>query len=83
MARTARFSLQLTEEEDLKKKSQMISWIAEGEEIEKIDVTKSVERKIKDKICSDFQESLSVDGISFKRVYTITGGKLDDLVCKV
>jgi hypothetical protein len=54
MARTARFSLQLTEEEDLKKKSQMISWIAEGEEIEKIDVTKSVERKIKDKICSDF-----------------------------
>jgi hypothetical protein len=53
MARTARFSLQLTEEEDLLKKSQMISWIAEGQEVE-IDVTKSIERNRKNKICSDF-----------------------------
>ena len=53
LARTARFSLQLTEEEDFMEKSQMISWIAEAEEVE-INVSKSVERKIKDKICSDF-----------------------------
>jgi hypothetical protein len=33
MAKTARFSLQLTDEEDFKKKSQMISWIAEREEV--------------------------------------------------
>ena len=54
MARTARFSMQLREEENFKKKSDlMISWIAEGQEVE-IEVTKSVERKVKDKICSDF-----------------------------
>jgi hypothetical protein len=47
MARTARFSLQLSEEVDLMNESQMISWIAQAEDI-RIDITKQIQRKRKD-----------------------------------
>jgi hypothetical protein len=53
MARTARFSNQLSQEVDLTNECQIIPWIAQGQELE-IVVGKRIKRKAKDKIYSDF-----------------------------
>ena len=62
--------------------SQIISWIAQGQDV-KIDVSQELTRKSKDEICSAFEDSLSNNGIKFKRIFTLYAGKLEDLVCQV
>ena len=53
--------------------SQIISWIAQEQDI-KIDIAEELTRKSKDEICSDFEESLSYNGIKCKRVFTLSSG---------
>jgi hypothetical protein len=62
--------------------NQIITWIAEEQDV-RIAVNKEVTRSTKDEICSDFQKSLSFDGVTSKRVFTLTAQKLKGFVCQV
>jgi hypothetical protein len=62
--------------------SQIISWIAQEQDFY-ITISQEVTRTAKDEICSDFQKSLSFDGITSKRVFSLTAQKLKGFVCQV
>jgi hypothetical protein len=62
--------------------SQIISWIAQEQGVN-IAVTQEVTSSTKDEICSDFQKSLSFEGVTSKRVFTIASPMLRDLACQV
>ena len=53
MASRARFSKELSQEGDFMNESQIISWIASGQDF-KINVTLEITTTSKDEICSDF-----------------------------
>lgn len=82
MTSRARFSKEVGQEVDFMSDSQIISQIAQEEDVT-ITLTQEVATTTKDEICSDFEESLSVDGIICQKVFTLTGGKLRDMVCKI
>ena len=82
MASKTRFSKELNQGGDFMNESQIISWIAQEQYI-KIDVVTELTRRSKDDICSSFEESLSSDEIICKRVFTLSTGKLEDLICQV
>ena len=80
--RTNRFPIECNQEKELITHSQMISFIAQVEEV-KIDVNVQVKRETNYKVCSDFSNSLISEGKSSKKVYTISGEKLKELNCTV
>ena len=82
MASKTIFSKELNQGGDFMNESQIISWIAQEQDI-KIDVVTELTRRSKDEICSSFEESLSSDEIICKRVFTLSTGKLEDLICQV
>lgn len=82
MTSKARQSKEHNQTGEFMNESMIITWIAQGQDV-KIEYTQEVTRINNEEIRSDFEESFSFDGITCKKVFTLTGGKLEDLVCHV
>lgn len=82
MASKVRHTKEHNQAGDFMNESKILTWIAQGQDF-KIDDTQEITRMNNEEIRSDFEESFSFDGITCKRVFTLTRGKLEDLVCQV